>query len=301
LNGRASGLFRGSELPRLLILLTVTVLGWTGVLIYINLPNHKTAPPPTVATAPPKVEPETSPIFMVVRDKQPMSFHDGAAYAKLLARARSTPPAELAEQARHNLFFTHLWENPERYRGVPVHLDGTALRVLSYEVNPELSPKGQLNEAWVITEESGHNPYVVVFEDMPPGFPSGAHLSERVTFDGYFLKLMAYRTVDDKTRAAPLLVGRLRWFPHEESRPGAATGMKSLWWTILPLAALTLYTLFRWVFQLPRLIRGPFAPTQTTHPLGTPTEEIAPEALSQWLEQASETEPADEDSFRSAD
>ena len=53
-----------------------------------------------------------------------------------------------------------------------------------------------------------------VFEDPPAGFPIGANVSERVVFNGYFLKLMKYQA-GDTTRGAPLLVGRIGWQPSE--------------------------------------------------------------------------------------
>ena len=57
-----------------------------------------------------------------------MSFRDNAAYAYLLEKARERTAAELARESRRDVFLTHLWERPEHYRGVPVHLLGTALR-----------------------------------------------------------------------------------------------------------------------------------------------------------------------------
>jgi len=46
----------------------------------------------------------------------------------------------------------------------------------------------------MVTTDSQRNPYVCVFEDAPKGFPIGDNLSERVVFNGYFLKLMKYQS-----------------------------------------------------------------------------------------------------------
>ena len=125
--------------------------------------------PPAASPPPAPIEPDTSPEFAGLRDKTPLSFRDTAAYATLLERARGVSADALAAQARRDLLFTHLWERPEKYRGVPVHLLGTARRVLSYE--SKLSRTGRLYEAWIFTPESQNHPYVCVFEDSARGLP----------------------------------------------------------------------------------------------------------------------------------
>ena len=77
---------------------------------------------------------------------------------------------------------------------MPVHLLGTARRILSYE--SKLSRTGWLYEAWVNTPESQNYPYVCVFEEAPKGLPDRPDVSERVVFNGYFLKLMRYQAGD---------------------------------------------------------------------------------------------------------
>ena len=87
--------------------------------------------------------------FETVTDRTPMSFRDNAAYAYLLEKARKLSPAELAAQSRRDILLTHIWERPELYRGVPIHLLGTARRVLRFE--SKLSQSGWLYEAWIIS------------------------------------------------------------------------------------------------------------------------------------------------------
>jgi hypothetical protein len=44
--------------------------------------------------------------------------------------------------------------------------------------------------------------------------PTGANISENVTFAGYFFKLWRYKAADGTERAAPLLVGQMiSWTP----------------------------------------------------------------------------------------
>lgn len=217
-----SGLFRGSELATLLLLGAIVVVGWPVILSYAR-PKAAPAPAPapsgpgsTVANLSPIV-PDSGIEFEALIDKTTMTSRDNPAYQILLQRIRDTKPADLRKAARRDVLFTHLLERPERYRGVPVHLDGTVLRVLTYEVNPALAPSGRLFEAWLYSDENRRFPYVVIFEEPPAKLPIGPDVRLRVSFDGYFLKLLRY-VAGDSARAAPLLVGRLRW---EAPAPGS--------------------------------------------------------------------------------
>ncbi len=101
---------------------------------------------------------------------------------------------------------------------MPIHILGSALKVLRYK--SKLSPKDWLYEAWVITPENRRAPFCCIFEDAPEGFPIGANVSERVVFNGYFLKFMMYEA-NGSTHRAPVLVGRIGWQPSE---PAAEAG-----------------------------------------------------------------------------
>jgi hypothetical protein len=277
---RSNGLFRGAELSRLVVLSAIMVGGWFYVWSYLQARPEPVDPPPATSPPPAPIEPDTSPEFAGLRDKSPLSFRDTAAYATLLERARGSSADALAAQARRDLLFTHLWERPEKYRGVPVHLLGTARRVLSYE--SKLSRTGRLHEAWIFTPESQNHPYVCVFEDMPAGFPIGGDVSERVVFNGYFLKLMSYQA-GDVPRAAPLLIGRLGWSPTAPA--SAKSGRGPFFWMILALGLMFLFSFSRWLMQMLRWLTPRPQPSPSVR---RPTEEIAPEALSDWLNSVAE-------------
>ena len=115
---------------------------------------------------------------------------------------------------------THLWERPELYRGVPIHLLGTAMRVLRYE--SKLSKTGWLYEAWIVTPDARKFPYSCVFEERSGGLSRWApNVSERVVFNGYFLKIMKYQA-GDVARGSPVLVGKLGWEPGADAPLGGA-------------------------------------------------------------------------------
>jgi hypothetical protein len=274
---RRASFFRGSELSRLVILSAIMVVGWAAVWIYAQQPQDAPEPPLTAGERLEPVTADRSPEFETVTDRTPMSFRDNAAYVLLLGRARARTPAALAAESRRDIVLTHLWERPELYRGVPVHLLGTALRVLRYE--SKLSQSGWLYEAWIITPESSRVPYVCVFEDAPNALPIGTNISERVVFNGYFLKVMKYDAAD-VARGAPVLVGRIGWTPHESPAHGGPGMSSLLQWSLIVLGALFVVSFLRWIGQL----RGLFAPFQRVAPAGTGRlDELDQTALDDWV------------------
>ncbi len=279
---RTAGIFRGAELSRLVVLAVIMIAGWLYVWSYLQARTEPIDPPSAASLPAAPIVADPSPEFAGLRDKTPLSFRDTAAYATLLARARGFDADALAAQARRDLLFTHLWERPERYRGVPVHLLGTARRVLSYE--SKLSRIGRLHEAWIFTPESQNHPYVCIFEDVPKGFPAGGDVSERVVFNGYFLKLMSYQA-GDVPRAAPLLVGRLGWSPSEPTSEDSRRG--PLFWMVLALGLMFLVSFSRWLWQMLRWLSPRPRPAPS---VSKPAEDISPDALSDWLNSVSEEE-----------
>jgi hypothetical protein len=239
-----------------------------------------------VGDHPPPVVPNRSAAFEGVTDRTPMSLRDNAAYALLLGRARDRTSDGLAGESRRDILLTHLWERPERYRGVPIHIDGTALRVLRYE--SKLSETGWLYEAWVDTPDSGRFPYVCVFEEPPKGFPIGATVSERVVFNGYFLKIMKYEAAD-VARGAPLLVGRIGWDPSQSADAQAPGSGSTLKWTLVLLAFMFFVTLARWIATLGRSFGRRDGPKAR---FTSPSDEIDAAALEQWVRNAGDEDAA---------
>src|SRR5437868_795111 len=161
----SSRFFRGSELPRLLVLAAIMVLGWGLFWHFLQQRPQPAEPEARVEAKPEPIKTDHAVEFETVTDRTPMSFRDNAAYAYLLEKARKRTAAELARETRHDVALTHLWERPETYRGVPVHLLGTLKRLIRYETN--LSKSGWIYEASIFTPESGSYPYQCVFEDPP--------------------------------------------------------------------------------------------------------------------------------------
>jgi hypothetical protein len=268
-----------------MFLAATTVVGW-GLAWHFTQKMQEPVEAELVASGKPEpVVADSSLEFETVTDRTPLDFRDNSAYSLLLERARGRSPQELASLARRDIVLTHLWQNPKLYRGVPVHLLGSALRVLRYP--SKLSPQGWLYEAWIITPETTRLPYVCVFEDAPKGFPIGPNVSERVVFNGYFLKIMKYQA-GDTARGAPVLIGRIGWQPGE---PPPSQGNNSLLrWSLIIVGVLFFASLARWIFQLKSFLnprpKSPLISHQSV------TEEIDPASLSAWVQSIAPHEPA---------
>lgn len=273
---RPGPMFRGTELPRLLLLLAITLVGVVFFWRYLYLKQAApAAEPPLLAgdvLAP--IKPDVSPEFEGVTDKTKVGLRDTAAYVKLLERARETNAADLARESRRDVLFSHLFLHPKDYRGVPVHILGTASHI-SHEPSKQ-SKTGWLYRAWVVTSDSRPNYYLCIFEDAPPALPLGENLSERVVFNGYFLKLMAYRAHDSE-RAAPMLIGKIGWTPTpvEPDDPH-----RILRYMLIAIGAMFVISFFRWFSAFRRTLSVQRAPTLLSD---RPTEEISPEDLASFL------------------
>ncbi len=286
---RPAPFFRGSELPRLLVLVGVMLVGWGILWVRVRTQPAPETPPPRVESLPPLPPPDPSPPFQGLQDRSPMNARDNAAYAALLERARTVPFAELSAASRHDVRFAQLIENPERFRGLPIHVNGTVLRVLRQNVEgSDLFPTGTYFEAYAITPDSQNNPWVLAFENAPPNLEVGDNLRQRVQFDGYFLKLWAYKA-GDTFRVAPLLVGR---FPPAPVAPAAPPSASRGWLSgnlpiLLLLVALTIYTGIRFWLQLQRIRQR----TTPRRPRSAFTDQIEPEQLQSWINDESQEPP----------
>ncbi len=251
------------------------ILGWVLFWNFSQKIPDVAEPEVTVKGQPEPVVPDRSVEFETVTDRTKMEFRDNAACSLLLERARGRSPEELAAVARRDLVLAHLWQNPQLYRGIPIHLLGTANRVVRYP--SKLSRHGWMYEAWIITPETNRLPYCCMFEDAPEGFPIGPNVSERVVFNGYFLKIIKYQA-GDVVRGAPVLVGRIGWNAHQP--PPTDEGNPLLYWSLVIIAVLFFISLARWVIQIGLLFRARGRGGLPASP--PPNDEIEPAALDAW-------------------
>ncbi len=275
---KSNTFFRGSELPRLLFLLVILIGGMVLLWEYLYGADRGIQPEPAATVPLSPIVPDKSVEFETVEDKTPIRLRDMAAYKKLLDQARARTPVDLAQESRRDVLSIQVWEHPNNYRGVPIHILGTVLRVMTYE--SKLVPSGRLYEAWMVTSDSQRNFYVCVFEDAPKGFPVGDNLSERVIFNGYFLKLMRYQSGKDLGfYSSPVLVGKIGW--NAPTVPKGDNTKGPLKWMAIAVAVMFVLSFFRWFGGLRRsLSPRPMSASLREHP----TDEISPEALAAWVE-----------------
>jgi hypothetical protein len=279
-------MFRGSELPRLLAMVTFLILGLA--MVFTVLTRQQSVdqrPAPRVARERPLPPPDDSPELLGVVDKARLTPRENPGYLTLLERIRSVDPATLALDSRRDVVYSQLLDNPRRYRGLPIHIEGTARRTLFQPAEEsQLYREKAFYESYVFTGDSQNFPYILVFEEPPEDLLVGDDLFQRVVFDGYFFKLLRYKAADAE-RYAPMLIGRVRYAePHESALP-TESGLRlpSPGWLAL-IAALLGLTILRWVLYVRGALRKQSRPVRQARP--PVNEEISPEALQSWLTQS---------------
>ena len=136
------------------------------------------------------------------------NYNEAWAYSYLLVQANTTPVAAFAKSARRDVTFAHLFEEPRKYRGQVVHLEGRLKRLRRFDA-PRMAVKQGvpvIYEGWVFADAYGSNPYCVIVTVLPSSIPLGETIEQRVSFDGYFFKRYRYKA-GDGWRDAPLLIG----------------------------------------------------------------------------------------------
>jgi hypothetical protein len=165
----------------------------------------------SAAQAGPEVDPD---ILAGVEDQAPVrsldeNYYEFRAYNYLLVRAHNLPALSLGGKARRDLTFAHLFEEPHKYRGQIVHVEGTLRRLRRFDPVRSAQKEGvkDLYEGWVFAEPYFNNPFCIIASEIGPGVTVGEQLHQRVSFDGYFFKRFRYKA-GDSVRDAPILIGR---------------------------------------------------------------------------------------------
>lgn len=281
---RAPGFFRGKELPSLLVLVVLLIGGWLGVLSYLNRPQ--VAPPDNkparLVQRDPLPPADNSLELQAVVDRAPLNPRENPAYGLLLDRARATSAKEFAAKSRRDVLYGQVMLNPKRYRGIPLHIRGSALRVQEeFTENSQLFPNGKHYEAWIGTNDSRPYFWHVIFDEAPPNLPVGDNPGATLTFDGYFFKVQRYLASNRKAAAEPLLIGKLQSV--ELDQPASVDDEPT--WRIDPTwiaiaAVIVALGVMRWLYVVRKVQR-----TRTALPRGKlpVTDQIDPDALKKWL------------------
>jgi hypothetical protein len=170
-------------------------------------PSKKTVPPAGVAI--------DRDLLAGVEDRAPVrsadqNYYEYRAYNYLFIQAHQTPALHLADNARRDLTFAHLFEEPDKYRGELVHVEGMLRRLRRFDASRLATKQGVPTqyEGWIFGDVYYNNPLCVIASEIDPAIEIGERVKYRVSFDGYFFKRYRYKG-GDSWRDAPLLIGRI--------------------------------------------------------------------------------------------
>lgn len=290
-----SRMFRGAELMRLMtgiVMLGVLYMLYT----WAREPNtwRWLAPkPPVVSQEPPQIlPPATGPTdedpeqadearneFQAITDGTlNLGPEEMEAYGRLVEWVKSQSFDRLSQRAKNDVWYTNLYDAPDRHRGQLVALDLDVRRAQDLEVRRN---GVDLHEAWGPTDESRGRLYDVIVVDYPPAMPVGYDIREEAKFVGYFLKLQGYESARAKPgqapEKAPLLIGRLQWEP---AAPPPPDNTQQWIWKAALVAGIGL-VLGLWL-AYNRLRRRP--PPKRRIPPDAASGEVIP--IDAWLERA---------------
>jgi hypothetical protein len=173
------------------------------------------------------------------------------AYYYLLDQARRADPKKLIEQTGAGVSYAQLLDEPDRYRGVSLHLRGRLFRLIEYK--PQANPYGidQQYEGWLYTPGAGSLPYCLIMADRPVDIPTGEGLYTPVDVTGYFLGWWRYTTKEGKRTSAPIIaVGRIQPQnePSTSRRPPVEISPVMAW---LMVGIVVVVSLVTWWWQRP--------------------------------------------------
>lgn len=163
-------------------------------------------------------------LLMGVEDEKPVQGYEqnrweAQSYNYLVAHASRVPLAELMKRGRRDITYVHLFEEPEKYRGQIIHVEGFLRRLIRLDAPKILQNEGikEIYEGWIF-DKAVNNHYCVIVTEIPEDFArrlqAGEPFNDSVSFYGYFFKKYRYKTAEvDKNkrqiwRDAPLLIGR---------------------------------------------------------------------------------------------
>jgi hypothetical protein len=161
------------------------------------------------------------------------------AYFTVLAKARDLRLPVLEAAGRHDIGYVELFNDPEAHRGDVVTVEGQLRRLIELPAGDNSHGFQTLYEGWLFTEDSGPNPFRLVFSRLPEGIPTGERVRLAARFTGYFFKRSGYVNKAGDLHSAPLLLGKtIRWEPATPLETGVS--MRTLFIVIGLVAGLCL-------------------------------------------------------------
>jgi hypothetical protein len=109
--------------------------------------------------------------------------------------------------------YVDMYQHPEAWHGDLVTLRGHVRHVVSYPGDEILFGGKELHELWLFTDDSQHNPAVIVTPNLPKDFPLNAEVIDYVTVTGCFFKRYVYGSQDTDRIAPLILASQVTWRP----------------------------------------------------------------------------------------
>ncbi len=140
----------------------------------------------------------------------------------ILAHVRDVSQDDLQDAANAEITHAELMDGPETLRGQPVELKGNVHRIKYVPAIENSSGIEATWNIWLLTDDSGIDPYRVVFTEKPDFLPQSIDIEPNrfvpvsppmhVKVAGYFFKIEGYNTEQGKHDAPVILAKKLRQF-----------------------------------------------------------------------------------------
>jgi hypothetical protein len=138
------------------------------------------------------------------------------AYFDAILKASRTPRKVFLDAVRKEITYLNVHNEPKRYRGEIIRIDGDLARVIRHEPTLPEQQAGIKNvyEMWLLTDRFGKgNTACLITTELPPGITVAEEVkgTKLVSFVGYFFKKYRFKPADAKKdteyRVAPMIVG----------------------------------------------------------------------------------------------
>ncbi len=184
--------------------------------------------------------------MQAIGDMTPLAAEEMPAYWRMVKWAYSKPGDELRKLARTDLQFTHLFQDPDKYRGALVNVKLHVRLMRQNEAAENSAQVTRVYEAWGPSEESQTFPYCVVFVDVPPGIEIKGSCFLDARFVGFFHKKMWYMDAMGVERTAPLLIGRMLYDEAAAKQNQPDEGLNVRWIIGIVVSLVGLVLLVQW-------------------------------------------------------
>jgi hypothetical protein len=160
--------------------------------------------------------PRTS-LDLIRHDFHGLRASEAATLDLFLDRVRATPLNVLEQVAAAEFSYAELHNDPERYSGRIATFRGRVRQCEPLTIRRSDGYEQRVYEAWLFTESGGRkNPYRILCDTLPKGFPVGSKIDVDAGITGYFFKRYGYATLHGP-HAAPMFVAkRFRWSPRDD-------------------------------------------------------------------------------------